>query len=424
MIENLDLLRPFLTSLAIGFAIGIERERSHPEGVQALGIRSFALIALMGTLVAWLDRPVVTFTLTLFTSALIVFSYLRTTSSQKRSTELIDLGTTTEISAMLVYILGYICLEHTLWSAMLGLGVLLILLGRERLHRFSRQGFTPQEIEAAVILLVFFIGIIPLLPPEPIDPLGLINLRQLGYLMALIASIQFGGYVAIRLLGEKMGLSITGFLGGFVSSTAVFLHLPRRLKSEPELLRPITSALILSNVGNLFELLIILFAASITIGKILAIPLSVAMLVGAITAFFLEKNIRIKNSKASEYSKNPLDLKSIALLSLFIFSMVLIIGFARITLGSHAASLVAFLGGLFELHSVSLATATLFSKGKLSLDETILNLSLALLGSFVSKTAIAWSYGIRWLSLRATLTLFAMFFVGVIAFLLENFILS
>ena len=50
----------FIYSIAIGLLIGIERERSHRGGPrQALGSRTFALLAAVGTLTALLGTWVV-----------------------------------------------------------------------------------------------------------------------------------------------------------------------------------------------------------------------------------------------------------------------------------------------------------------------------------------------------------------------------
>ena len=57
IIINMDMLLilKFLISLALGALIGIERERKQ-EGAEFAGIRTFILIALMGTLSAYMSK--------------------------------------------------------------------------------------------------------------------------------------------------------------------------------------------------------------------------------------------------------------------------------------------------------------------------------------------------------------------------------
>jgi hypothetical protein len=74
-----EIAKPFLLSLALGLAIGIERERAHageaPE--TALGARTFTLIALLGTLAAHVTNAGIAAVLGLFVAALVVATYLK-----------------------------------------------------------------------------------------------------------------------------------------------------------------------------------------------------------------------------------------------------------------------------------------------------------------------------------------------------------
>ncbi len=88
-------LVPFLSSIAIGLLIGLERERSHPTGThQAAGSRTFALLALSGTMAASIGSWVVVAGLSA-AAALIAIGYL-TTSSR-------DPGATTEVAALATF---------------------------------------------------------------------------------------------------------------------------------------------------------------------------------------------------------------------------------------------------------------------------------------------------------------------------------
>ena len=49
---------------------------------------------------------------------------------------------------------------------------------------------------------------------------GVLNPRVIWTLVVVVAFINAGGYVALRTLGPARGLALSGFAGGFVSSTA------------------------------------------------------------------------------------------------------------------------------------------------------------------------------------------------------------
>jgi len=76
----LDILLSFTISFLIGSLIGLEREHSHTEGLQPIGIRSFILFALLGTLIAILNQPILTTAISAFIFSIILLGYFRSTA--------------------------------------------------------------------------------------------------------------------------------------------------------------------------------------------------------------------------------------------------------------------------------------------------------------------------------------------------------
>lgn len=376
----LQTFLPFAVSLLIGLIIGIERERSHPPKVQAVGVRSFILFSLLGTLAAQVNQPALAIVIAAFVLAIIIFSYLRSTAKR---TQYPDIGVTTELAAGTVFCLGYIALEQLLLAAILGTFVLAVLLARQRLHQFSRNELKAHEIQAAATLLLIAIAIIPFLPNHSIDPWQLFNPRRFGLLVLMIASLQFGGYVAIRAFGERLGMLLLGFFGGIVSSTAVFATLPGTVRQRPSLWRAAVVAGIFSTIGMLVEFSIIIFAAAPSLLATLIWPISAMILVG-ISAGLLMLHAD-GNHQLNLKRLNPLHIISVFRLSLFIGLMLILVAIAQKYTGSTGINVVTFLGGLFELHSVTLATAMYFHDGGLPLANIDIALALAILASFISK---------------------------------------
>src|SRR5512135_1289680 len=96
--NGIEALPQFLTSLAIGLLIGLERERNPSAKA---GLRTFALVAVFGTLVALLaDRsgtPWMLIAGLLAVAAMIVAAYINAPTEEK------DPGTTTVIALLLCY---------------------------------------------------------------------------------------------------------------------------------------------------------------------------------------------------------------------------------------------------------------------------------------------------------------------------------
>ena len=74
-LNPMELWRPYVISGLIGLLVGIEREKAHPHR-KAMGIRSFLLLALLGSIAGGVDETWLGATIAAFAMASIVASYL------------------------------------------------------------------------------------------------------------------------------------------------------------------------------------------------------------------------------------------------------------------------------------------------------------------------------------------------------------
>lgn len=112
-------------------------------------------------------------------------------------------------------------------------------------------------------------------------------------MIATIAGIQLCGYVAIHLFGERMGIPLSGFMGGLVSSTAVFAQVHQTLKRYPQASPAILASGLLATVAMLVDVLLIIFVASPTllvsiVGPLLAM-ISTGILLAVILLYYQKK---------------------------------------------------------------------------------------------------------------------------------------
>ena len=378
--EAFQLFKPFAISLIIGLVIGLERERSHRPHSQSLGMRTFALLGMLGSLTASLESSNLQFAIALFALGAILLGYWKSARAFKRDPQL---GLTTEIAGAIVYGLGILSAHHALLSAVLALTVLLLLIGKSPLHHFARKSLSSQEIRAFVTLLIIAIGVIPALPNRTIDPWDLINPQRLGVILIVLASLQFGGYVAVRLWGHRIGTAITGLLGGFISSTIVFVN-AARLSQHHSHSPAVAISACLSAVSSYLMLWIVVAITYPALALALAPCLTALLLSGVFLSWIGLKGAENKSNPKSEYS-NPLDLRSVTKLTVFFAGMLALVGVAQQQLGSTAVHLISLIGGLFELHSTTVASANLLHQNLIDMNSAKENIALALLGSFASK---------------------------------------
>ena len=221
----------FALALALGLLVGLEREglRYSHRRLTLGGVRTFPLIALFGFGCAWLFKLQATFMLPaglLALAALAVLSYL----AKMRESE--KFGITTEITALLTFVTGALALLADVWVAM-ALGVLNAFLLSEKAELENAVKHLDRvEFLATLKFLLVTLIILPALPNQEYTRFH-INPAGVWKVVILVASVGFLGYILASRLGQKVGLWLSGLLGGLVSSTSVTVAAGRLARQNP-----------------------------------------------------------------------------------------------------------------------------------------------------------------------------------------------
>ena len=195
----------FAIALGIGLLIGADRERRKGDGPSraAAGIRTFAIVSLAGAAGHAIGGEVLLAASSPVWSALAGLSYWRAGPD--------DPGLTTEVALVLTTLLGALAMSHPGLAAGVGVVVAALLHSREKIHGFVRSALTEDELRDAIIFAGATLVVLPLLPDEPLDPYGVFNLRLVWIVVILVMAVSGAGYIAIRLLGVRFGLPLSGF---------------------------------------------------------------------------------------------------------------------------------------------------------------------------------------------------------------------
>lgn len=411
-------LQPFAISLIVGLAAGVERERSTKDGNATSGVRTLALVALSGTLAARVASVPLTAALGLLVVALATSSYWRSTAGQRQDGKAPDIGLTTEIATGLVFGLGYLSLSAPLLAGVLGVVMITVLNSRDQLHEFAHRVLLPSEINAVLTLAVTAFVIVPFLPDRTLDVWGLVNPRRLVEILVLIAAIEFGGYVAERVAGPRAGMLIAGFFGGFASSTAVFLHLSKQLRERPENFAITVGAALFATSATILFFVAIITAASLDLIVPVGIPATAAAATALGLGWMFGGRARQLAVEPARPRRHPLDVRGVVKLGLAIGALLTVSAIVRRNFGPDALGLLSFAGGLFELHSVALANATLHAAGSISGAAATKVLLFALGGSFVSKIVICWTFAFGRFAMVMTAMLLAVASAAALVFVL------
>ena len=205
----------FITSLAIGLLIGLERERK-PDA--KAGVRTYALVALLGTLAAMLGQE--TGSGWVLAAGMLVIGAMMMLALAVDPQQDRDPGTTSVVALMICYALG-----ATVWfgyetlAVMLAIATTALLYFKAELHGFSRS-LTAKDLISILQFAVLSFVILPILPDRDFGPYGALNPHQIWWMVVLISGVSLAGYTALRIVGPRHGPALIGFFGGLVSSTA------------------------------------------------------------------------------------------------------------------------------------------------------------------------------------------------------------
>ena len=372
--------QPYLISAAVGLLVGIEREKAHPGG-KAMGVRTFLMVALSGALAGGVEAHWLSAILAVFALGLIAISYFNAGRSPDA-----DLGLTTEFAAGIVFTLGYVSHEHPVLTSVIAPLITIVLFSKSTIHRFTDR-IKASEFQAALLLLLVATTVINMLEDKVIDPWGIFNPRKFGILILILGAMQFVSYVVTKIMGEKKGALVVGFLGGLVSSTAVLLSSARdsvKAKKVSSLVMTVVG----SQIASLGQLLFIVAMVSTPLLWQLAVPIGSTIAVAAVILGFY--TWKASSSSADVPLRSPLDWRGVLRLAVVFALMLAGIAVANKFFGESGSSGMSILAGIFELHGVTLANSTIFANQQMSLASAELNILLAATASLVGKTVIAW----------------------------------
>ena len=152
---SFELYKTFGEALAIGLLIGSERYKGKSEDPQAAGVRTFAVISLLGATSALIGQPALTL---LSFAALAMFMGLGYYRSHQ------SYGLTTEMTALLTFWLGYLMGDYEVLAISTGIVVVILLASKETLHQFVRETVSEREFFDTLKFLAVVFGVLPLLP--------------------------------------------------------------------------------------------------------------------------------------------------------------------------------------------------------------------------------------------------------------------
>jgi uncharacterized membrane protein (DUF4010 family) len=353
----LPSLEGVAVALLVGFLVGLDRERAELRKGREMfaGVRTFPLIGLVGAVSAIL-APVAGIALLVAAfaavAAVAVVAYWRTSAAE-------GLGATTEIAAIATFLLGALAgTGQYVLAGAAGVTVAVLLAAKPRLESFS-LALTGEEVRAALELAVISVIILPLLPNQGFGPWQVLNPFAIWLIVVLVSVLSFAGFIAIRLLGERRGLAVTGAVGGLVSSTAVTYAMAERTRADHGIGGPAASAVVLASCVMSLRMAVLAGIVNAGILPRLLPVVGTMAVVGGIAALWLARSSAGESVAPGHHITNPFSLRA-ALSFGAVFALILLgVRAAQEYLGAGGTYAASAISGVADVDAVTIALSRL-----------------------------------------------------------------
>ncbi len=296
----------FLIALGLGFLIGLERESATSErkGKSFAGIRTYTIISLFGFGCGWLYRLNITFGVSaglISIAALVLTEYI---SKQKEG----HIGGTSEIAALLTFVIGALALLADVWISMaLGIITTILLSEKSELESYVEK-LNKSEFLAVLKFLLVTLIILPALPDKSFTQYDL-NPAHIWQIVIMVSTIGFVGYFLMKKFGDKVGLWVSGLMGGMVSSTAVSMAVGRIAKNSPAQGGNALQASILASSIMYIRILVIIWVINPAILPYLWWKFVLLTVIGVILAFTIKQGKQKPGENSVSTLQNPFEIK-------------------------------------------------------------------------------------------------------------------
>ncbi|MES0338715.1 MAG: MgtC/SapB family protein [Anaerolineales bacterium] len=397
MITQLLNLEPwwrFAAALLIGALIGLEREFvQQRSGEQEFGgIRTFALMSLLGAVAAFLTDQYGPLIFLAVYLGLILLLWASLLASSMRG---VEEGITTEVTALLVPLFGAMMIwNQPAVAAALGVITALILALKPRLHGAARR-MSDEDLRATLEFSIITAVVLPLLPNEGFGPFGVLNPFQIWLLVVFISGIGFLGYVLMKYLGPERGIGITGLLGGLVSSTATTLSFAGRSKTNAGLSTVLAQGILLASCVMFPRVLIEVAVVNPALVRQVVVPLATMLIAGVIAVYILRRRGRAeeKADHGGVELSNPLRLKTAITFGLVFAVVLVVVEAANEYFGSAGVYIASILAGITDVDSITLSVSNLSLKGLLDPRVAAIAIILATIMNTIAKAVMAMVLG-------------------------------
>lgn len=412
---NIINLQNFLIAIAIGGLIGLEREIGKKEKKESLGfagLRTFILVSFFGALSYFmgekLNVPMIPSVSFVIFSLLIIVSYY--ISAQKGYT-----GITTELSALLTFLLGVIVMqtEYQIYAVIFAVLITILLAFKNYVREFVKNTKTKEWYDTLKFAFIAFV-ILPLLPNQGFGPYEFFNPYQTWLMVVFVSGLSFAGYFAVKYFGTRIGISLSGLLGGIASSTAVTTSMSQRSKEvKDKNHKPFVIATVLACSVMFIRVIIASAALNRELASLLLIPAILMFVTGILPVMIWWKKSKRESSENLELS-SPFRLQpAIGFAGIYTVVQFVVHLMINNNVGSSGIIITSVIAGITDVDAITLSLSRFAQEGSITNNSALGGILAAVFTNTIAKGGIAWFWGGKEYRKRVALILLAILLIGI-----------
>lgn len=348
-------------SFGLGLLVGLQREKTNHE---TAGVRTFTLIALLGTMSGFLarafDNPFIVPVFVIAIAAFMIAANRIIAAREAYPTA----GQTTEVAVLLMFAIGaYLVVGHRVIGVIVGGALAILLYVKEVLHSLIDR-LKDKDLAAIMTFVGISLVILPILPNETYGPFDVLNPREIWLMVTLIVGISILGYFVYKWVGQKAGSISNGILGGVISSTATVISYARTAATNVGLSKISAFVIYVSITVSIIRVIVeIAIVVPEKTGQLISpfIVLFLFMCLVCLALYYLLSK-EVSQEQMPE-PKNPAQFKSAFIFGILYGIILLAVAFAEDKFGDEGLYFISIIGGLAKKDAITLSLAQSIKSG-------------------------------------------------------------
>lgn len=409
-------LLAILVSIVIGLVYGLEREVDAPLHYRHLtGIRSMPLLAAMGCVITIIAQQTTFWLLPVSIAGMFIFSIVIYFTKDKSD----SLEIKQEIILMLVFVTGVLAGLHLFREAMAITVMAIAILSFKELFHHYLDRINKVEITAFVKFAVLFVLVLPFIPNANYGPEGIINPSEIAWVVLIVSSLGFIGYILMKFGKPEKGILLTAILGGLFSSTAVTWVYSAKSKEQKSIAHLYSCGILLACTIMFVRILFFSYIFSSLFFKQLIPSLIMIAILLAATGLIVWRK-RNEPATTSIAAGSPMELGNALIFGGIYMGILLMVFYTDKFWGTTGLYVSGIISGLSDVDAITINMSK-YAESTHRLTAAASVVILASLSNNMVKLVISLVRGDSRLKMQVGFTISTVLISGIIYILMKDF---